>query len=83
MAPVIPNYDDGMGLVEGDVIQPRLFLGHHCLHAHRVVLVDVEVKDVNPPVHGDCSENCAGVGRPGNVSHLGVQVKHEQWLSGK
>ena len=63
------------------MVQFGLLLGHHGLHANRIVFVDVEIVDVNLPVNGDGREHGAGVGRPGHVPHLGVEVEHEEWLA--
>ena len=40
------------------------------LHTDGVVLVDAEVKYEHLPVQGDNSEDGAGVGGPGYVTHL-------------
>ena len=77
----VSHYDDRMGLIKWDVVQFGLLLGHHGLHANRIVFVDVEIVDVNLPVNGDGREHGAGVGRPGHVPHLGVEVEHEEWLA--
>ena len=72
-----------MTLIEGDVVELGFLLGHHSLHADGVVLVDVEIIDVNLAINSDCSEDCGAVGSPGNISHLSVQIKHEQRLAEK
>ena len=43
---------------------------HEYLHTDGVVLVDAEVKYEHLPVQGDNSEDGAGVGGPGYVTHL-------------
>ena len=63
------------------MVQFRLLLRHNSLHANRIVFVDVEIVDVDLPVNGDGREHGAGVGRPGHVTNLGVQVEHEEWLA--
>ena len=63
------------------MVQFGLLLGHHGLHANRIVFVDVEIVDVNLPVNGDGREDGARVGSPGHVADLGVEVEHEEWLA--
>ena len=46
-----------------------------------VVLVHTEVVDEDLPLPGDGGEDGAGVGGPGHVPHLGIEVKHEQRLA--
>ena len=77
----VSNYDDGMSLIEGNVVQSRLLLGHHGLHTDGVVFVNVEIVDVDLPVDSDGCEDSAGVRSPGHVANLGVQVEHEQGLA--
>ena len=64
------------------MIQLGIFLGHHGLDADGVVFVDVEIVDVNLAVDGDSSKHSRAVVGPGHVSHMGVEVKHEQRLAG-
>ena len=63
------------------MVQFSLLFRHHRLDAYRVVFVDVEVVDVDLPINGDGREHCAGVGGPGYVTNLSVQVEHEEWLA--
>ena len=58
-----------------------MIFGNHSLHAYRIVFVDVEIVDVDLPVNGDGREDGAGVGSPGHVTDLGVQVEHEERLA--
>lgn len=76
----VADDDDGVLLVEADVVQPRLLLGHDGLDADGGVLVDVQVVDVHLAVQGDGGEDGAGVRGPGHVAHLGVEVEHEERL---
>ena len=80
-APAVPDDDDGVALVERDVVELGLLLGHDRLHADGVVFVDVEIVDVNLAVDSDRRKHGGAVGRPGHVTHLGVQVEHEQRLA--
>lgn len=43
----VPDDDDWVVSVEGDVVELGLLPGHDLLHADRVVLVDVQVKHVD------------------------------------
>ena len=70
-----------MSLIERNVVQSRLLLRDDGLHAYRIVFIDVEIVDVNLPVNGHSGEDCAGVGRPRHIPHLGIEVKHEQRLA--
>ena len=50
------------------------------LVADGAVFVDCQIEHHDAAVQRGCGEDCAGVGRPGDVPHLGAQVVPQQRL---
>ena len=67
--------------VEWHFGQLALFLLRHDLDAQGLILVHVQIKNMNTTIGSDCSQNCAGIGRPSHVLNWRTQIKLEQGLS--